>query len=517
MTQVQPTDYSLPGVMRYLQTEWQRNERDRIQWELEKAEMKTRIAKLEGENRGLQVVCENQAKKIKILEAAAKSEGGTDLNGLLEEYGQSFDEWAHKSSHLNLSGLIESRQYLEKCVQEVEYLLQSSSLEALPDDDDDDDKHKQPQHLQFEEQPQMPKRPMILTRDKSKKKDLDSSLEPNSSAQSINSVSSGSGPVDNTKQWPERHKLDGYSGHVTAMSVVSHNSIDLATGSEDGMIKLWDITYKQKPIGRDFRGHDGPITALAHSAQVDVLFSGGQDGAIHGWDLEAKFDPSDGGTSDPERYSTFVGHSGVITSMAARGDKTLISAATDGLVKVWDTQENKTVNVISPGGKGEEGPPANSLDAFSEKVVVGYEDSTVQLYDIETGQSVVNFKVNNASLRGKPSPINKVCYLFPKGLVMSGHQDGTIRFLDTRNGQCVHIVKGYTRGVTALSLSPTGGNFVTGSSDGHIKVWSTSDQLPTEHILQPQSSIFDVKWLSSTMLASFSTDSLVGTVYEKKL
>lgn len=28
------------GVMRYLQNEWQRNERDRIQWDLERAEMK---------------------------------------------------------------------------------------------------------------------------------------------------------------------------------------------------------------------------------------------------------------------------------------------------------------------------------------------------------------------------------------------------------------------------------------------------------------------------------------------
>lgn len=36
----QPVDYTLPGVMRYLQTEWQRSERDRIQWDLERAEMK---------------------------------------------------------------------------------------------------------------------------------------------------------------------------------------------------------------------------------------------------------------------------------------------------------------------------------------------------------------------------------------------------------------------------------------------------------------------------------------------
>ena len=42
--QPQPADYSLPGVMRYLQNEWQRNERDRIQWDLERAEMKVLLS-----------------------------------------------------------------------------------------------------------------------------------------------------------------------------------------------------------------------------------------------------------------------------------------------------------------------------------------------------------------------------------------------------------------------------------------------------------------------------------------
>jgi hypothetical protein len=56
--------------MRYLQVEWQRNEQDRIQWELERAEMKARIAKLEGEKRGLQLAVENHTKKIKILETS---------------------------------------------------------------------------------------------------------------------------------------------------------------------------------------------------------------------------------------------------------------------------------------------------------------------------------------------------------------------------------------------------------------------------------------------------------------
>lgn len=36
------------GVMKYLQREWQRNEKDRIQWELERAEMKVSCGEKEG-------------------------------------------------------------------------------------------------------------------------------------------------------------------------------------------------------------------------------------------------------------------------------------------------------------------------------------------------------------------------------------------------------------------------------------------------------------------------------------
>ncbi|AMD20850.1 HDR108Cp [Eremothecium sinecaudum] len=49
--------YTLPGVMHYLQTEFTKNERDRINWELERCEMKARIAQLEGENRDLRYEC----------------------------------------------------------------------------------------------------------------------------------------------------------------------------------------------------------------------------------------------------------------------------------------------------------------------------------------------------------------------------------------------------------------------------------------------------------------------------
>lgn len=62
------------GVMRFLQTEWHRHERDRNAWEIERAEMKSRIGRLEGDARTSKHLHESLGKHVKILEMALKKE-----------------------------------------------------------------------------------------------------------------------------------------------------------------------------------------------------------------------------------------------------------------------------------------------------------------------------------------------------------------------------------------------------------------------------------------------------------
>lgn len=61
--------------MRFLQTEWHKHERDRNSWEIERAEMKARIAKLEGENRAAKRLQQGLMTRIKMLESALKKKG----------------------------------------------------------------------------------------------------------------------------------------------------------------------------------------------------------------------------------------------------------------------------------------------------------------------------------------------------------------------------------------------------------------------------------------------------------
>lgn len=132
--------------MRFLQTEWHKHERDRNNWEIERAEMKARIAKLEGENRAEKRLHQVQLARIKILERALKKERSDRALG----EGKSVEEISRgekvlddkekvkgveKTNNLTNSsalyrseaGRSKNRTYLEKCLQEITYLLKPPS------------------------------------------------------------------------------------------------------------------------------------------------------------------------------------------------------------------------------------------------------------------------------------------------------------------------------------------------------------------------------------------------------
>ncbi|KIY43704.1 WD40 repeat-like protein [Fistulina hepatica ATCC 64428] len=73
-------DYTLSSVLHFLQTEWRRYERERNEWEIERAEMRARIALLEGERRSFDNVKLDLMKRIKMLEYALRMERSKQLS-----------------------------------------------------------------------------------------------------------------------------------------------------------------------------------------------------------------------------------------------------------------------------------------------------------------------------------------------------------------------------------------------------------------------------------------------------
>ena len=66
--------YSIPGILHFIQHEWARFEMERSQWEVEKAELQARIAFLQGERKGQENLKTDLVRRIKMLEYALKQE-----------------------------------------------------------------------------------------------------------------------------------------------------------------------------------------------------------------------------------------------------------------------------------------------------------------------------------------------------------------------------------------------------------------------------------------------------------
>ncbi|XP_014234227.1 striatin [Trichogramma pretiosum] len=84
----QSPQYSMPGVLHFLQHEWSKFELERSQWELDRAEFQAKIAFLQGERKGQENLKLDLVRRIKMLEYALKQERakfhklkyGTDLS-----------------------------------------------------------------------------------------------------------------------------------------------------------------------------------------------------------------------------------------------------------------------------------------------------------------------------------------------------------------------------------------------------------------------------------------------------
>uniref|UniRef100_H0VTP2 Striatin-3 n=1 Tax=Cavia porcellus TaxID=10141 RepID=H0VTP2_CAVPO len=69
-----PQQYTIPGILHYIQHEWARFEMERAHWEVERAELQARIAFLQGERKGQENLKKDLVRRIKMLEYALKQE-----------------------------------------------------------------------------------------------------------------------------------------------------------------------------------------------------------------------------------------------------------------------------------------------------------------------------------------------------------------------------------------------------------------------------------------------------------
>lgn len=135
--------YTLPGVMHYLRTEWQQRERARIEWEIERAELRSRLNRLEMENHQLQAQRDSLQRHLDLIVSQLRQNNknsGEENEGNLavttngakgSEPVENEDNLAAEDS-LHTS-VVESRDYLSNCLADIKYVLQQCGVSSETD------------------------------------------------------------------------------------------------------------------------------------------------------------------------------------------------------------------------------------------------------------------------------------------------------------------------------------------------------------------------------------------------
>lgn len=102
---LQQPEYTLAGILHFLQSEWRRYERDRNEWEIERAEMRARVALLEGERRSAENLKTDLMRRVKMLEFALRQERSKYLASGSTQQGSAQSGNAVHPKHAALQGL----------------------------------------------------------------------------------------------------------------------------------------------------------------------------------------------------------------------------------------------------------------------------------------------------------------------------------------------------------------------------------------------------------------------------
>jgi WD40 repeat protein/tRNA A-37 threonylcarbamoyl transferase component Bud32 len=171
----------------------------------------------------------------------------------------------------------------------------------------------------------------------------------------------------------------------------------------------------------------------------------------------------------PQHLLTLNGHSKNVLSVSFSPDgKRIVSGSKDSTVKVWDAetgQETLTLN-----GHARE-VASVSFSPRGQRIVSGSWDSTVKVWDAETGQETLTLNGHSDEVRSvRFSPDGK-WIVSGSGNQSSRGSPANIKLWDAEVGEVTLSLTGHTRRVESVSFSPDGKRIVSTSYDNTVKLW----------------------------------------------
>ncbi len=243
----------------------------------------------------------------------------------------------------------------------------------------------------------------------------------------------------------------------------------VAAAYSDGTAGLLDATTLE-PLGAPFR-----VTAMGYGETVavspngELLATGGDDGTVRLWSIA---DPA-----RPQALSTIPDSGGtyVYTVAFSPDGRTLAAASTDNLTRLWNvSQPARPVSLGKPLGGFASYAIGLAFAPDGKLLAIGSADKTIRLWNVSQPAHPV---LVGAPLTGPAGYVWALAFSPDGKTLAAGVTDGTVwlwNVASPASPSLIATLTGPAGHVYSVAFAPAGGQLAASSDDGTVHLWDTN-------------------------------------------
>jgi WD40 repeat protein/transcriptional regulator with XRE-family HTH domain len=253
-------------------------------------------------------------------------------------------------------------------------------------------------------------------------------------------------------------------------------------------VNLHRVNFSHADLsGTIFKETFGGILSLDLSSDGKFLVTAGTDGAVRLWQV-----------LDEKLLWVGKGHNNWVFSITFSPDGTkLVSGSPDSTVRIWDIATGEQLTVLRNIGD-----EINTIDISpSGCLAIGGSGQDIALVDANTGKPLRILQGHSGSR------ILAVAFSPDGQTVLTGSIDNTLKLWDVLTGNCLQTFLGHTDGVRSVAYHPDGKMIASGSIDRTVKLWDISSGKCWQTLAEHQAMILALAFSpDGSILTSASMD-----------